>query len=99
MPFPIMMLAGALPTIIDTLKTVNDEFDLIGNEDAERITGIASQALALAPEAIDAFMKLKETLGGRKPSANDLRNLRLEIAAKSEDIAAAARSAHDRPQS
>jgi hypothetical protein len=87
MAIPIAALVGLLPTITDALTGVARDFDILGDKQAERITGIASKALALVPEAIDAFAKLKATLGGREPTADDLRDLRMEIAAQSDEIA------------
>lgn len=79
-------LVAALPAIVDTVNGLADNFDVIPDDDRQRILGYASQAVALVPEAIDGFIKLKDTLGGRKPTVAELRDYRMEIAAQSQTI-------------
>lgn len=93
---PLALLLPLLPVIANSVAKVASDFDIIGESEAERITDIASKALARVPEAIDQFAQLKHVIGGDEPTIDQLRSLRLEIAAQSDRIEELRQEAHDR---
>lgn len=89
-------LIGLLPTIVQVLSGLVSDAHLFKDKDVEHITGIVMQVMAGIPEAVAAFTRFKNSLGGAKPTFDQLMALKGEVAHNTEVIEALRQAAHDR---